>query len=136
MTVHDEDTIHHGAVFLVRQGRQLIPNRIISVHIVLLIRRKEVVRESHDMEGISLRTGRRSDLTGEDGTIGQRVAAREIRSISALNLYAVRDDERVVERIIHIVIVIMFGRTRRRVPVVILAADGAVRIIALEPNFY
>ena len=88
------------------------------------------------MEGISFRTGRRSDLTGEDGTIGQRVAAREIRSISALNLYAVRDDERVVERIIHIVIVIMFGRTRRCVPVGILAADGTVRIIALQPYFY
>ena len=85
------------------------------------------------MEGISFRTGRRSDLTGEDGTIGQRVAAREIRGVATLDLYAVRDDERVVEGVIDIVIDIMFGRTRRRVPVEILIAGSTKRIIALEP---
>ena len=136
ITVHDKDTIHHGAVFLIGHECKLVANRIISVHIVLLIRREEVVREGHDVEGISFRAGRRSDLTGEDGTIGQRVAAREIRGVATFDLYAVRDNKRIVEGVIHIVIDIMLSRTRRRVPVVVLAAEGTVLIIALEPNLY
>ena len=73
MTVHDEQTIHHSAVFLRLHERQLIADRLIPILIIGLLRRKEVVRKGHDMEGISFRTGRRCDLTGEDGTIGQRV---------------------------------------------------------------
>ena len=139
MTVHDEDTIHHGAVFLIGHKCQLITYRLARlsvIHIEGLIRRKEVVREGHYVEYISFGTGGRFDSTGEDGTIGQRVASREIRSISALHLHAVWDDERIVEGVIDVVIYVMFSRTRRRVPFGILAADGAVRIIALEPNLY
>ena len=47
-----------------------------------------------------------------------------------------RNNERIIQRIIDIGIHIMLGRTRRRVPIVEVAADRTIGIIALQPNFY
>jgi hypothetical protein len=121
VTILDEESIDYYTIFLMGEDSELVMD-LLSTHrirIEVLIGIEEIVGEGHDMEGISFRAGRRSDLTGEDGTIGQRVAVidelcagtiqhycsvfdiMEVAGlIATLDLNTMRDDKGVVQRIV------------------------------------
>ena len=86
------------------------------------------------MEALTCSTGVGGDLTGQNGTISQRITIVNYLSafltiesglITTHQMYTVRNNKRVIQGIILVVYVFMFGRTRRSVPFYIFVATWA-----------
>ena len=157
MTVLDEQTVKYNtlslSVLLVRQESQL--TAVVYHSFVDII---QVVGEGNNVVALTFSTCTGGDTSGQNRTVRQRVAVihnmllhriTHINDITgsvfvmvepfgkaALHNYTVRNDKRVVERIVGIARSAIFGRAYGRVTRCIVVSSRRIGLVTLKPYLY